>query len=173
MSDINQKSSPLIMHKCVDDVFQKKEIHPAQSDSADMLSLMPACMPLLSQSSQSWQIKYNGGNSFVFVVILYSQQEISQIPPKKNLYLHILLPQCPLGFSVAASVRVGNALGAGNTEQAKLSCKVPIICACKSHSACLWMIFASKWHKTSAVMRSCPFLGALRLYFAQFDKPLH
>uniref|UniRef100_A0A3B4Y7N0 Multidrug and toxin extrusion protein n=1 Tax=Seriola lalandi dorsalis TaxID=1841481 RepID=A0A3B4Y7N0_SERLL len=38
----------------------------------------------------------------------------------------------PLGFSVAASVRVGNALGAGNTKQAKLSCKVPIICACKS-----------------------------------------
>ncbi|KAL7405394.1 hypothetical protein ABVT39_028376 [Epinephelus coioides] len=34
-----------------------------------------------------------------------------------------------MGFSVAASVRVGNALGAGNTEQAKLSCKVPIICA--------------------------------------------
>ncbi|KAM4603932.1 multidrug and toxin extrusion protein 1-like [Polymixia lowei] len=35
----------------------------------------------------------------------------------------------PLGFSVAASVRVGNALGAGNTEQAKLSGKVSIICA--------------------------------------------
>ncbi|XP_040000723.1 multidrug and toxin extrusion protein 1-like isoform X2 [Xiphias gladius] len=35
----------------------------------------------------------------------------------------------PLGISVAASVRVGNALGAGNIEQAKLSCKVPIICA--------------------------------------------
>ncbi|XP_053186275.1 multidrug and toxin extrusion protein 1-like isoform X1 [Scomber japonicus] len=35
----------------------------------------------------------------------------------------------PLGFSAAASVRVGNALGAGNIEQAKLSCKVPIICA--------------------------------------------
>ncbi|XP_055014577.1 multidrug and toxin extrusion protein 1-like isoform X2 [Boleophthalmus pectinirostris] len=35
----------------------------------------------------------------------------------------------PLGFSVAASVRVGNALGAGKVEQAKLSCKVPIICA--------------------------------------------
>ncbi|KAF3687198.1 Multidrug and toxin extrusion protein 1 [Channa argus] len=34
----------------------------------------------------------------------------------------------PLGMSVAASVRVGNALGAGNIEQAKLSCKVPIIC---------------------------------------------
>ncbi|XP_008285981.1 multidrug and toxin extrusion protein 1-like [Stegastes partitus] len=35
----------------------------------------------------------------------------------------------PLGFSVAASVRVGNALGAGDTRQAKLSCKVAIICA--------------------------------------------
>ncbi|KAM4583743.1 multidrug and toxin extrusion protein 1-like [Odontesthes bonariensis] len=34
----------------------------------------------------------------------------------------------PLGFSAAASVRVGNALGAGNIEQAKLSCKVPIVC---------------------------------------------
>ncbi|XP_053185211.1 multidrug and toxin extrusion protein 1-like isoform X2 [Scomber japonicus] len=34
----------------------------------------------------------------------------------------------PQGFTVAATVRVGNALGAGNVEQAKLSCKVPIIC---------------------------------------------
>ncbi|XP_029913042.1 multidrug and toxin extrusion protein 1-like isoform X2 [Myripristis murdjan] len=35
----------------------------------------------------------------------------------------------PLGFAVAASVRVGNALGSGNTEQAKLSGKVSVICA--------------------------------------------
>uniref|UniRef100_A0A8C9R7U4 Multidrug and toxin extrusion protein n=1 Tax=Scleropages formosus TaxID=113540 RepID=A0A8C9R7U4_SCLFO len=35
----------------------------------------------------------------------------------------------PLGFSVAATVRVGNALGAGNTEQAKLSGKVSLLCA--------------------------------------------
>ncbi|XP_077104048.1 multidrug and toxin extrusion protein 1-like [Siphateles boraxobius] len=34
----------------------------------------------------------------------------------------------PLGFAVAASARVGNALGAGNTEQAKLSAKVSLIC---------------------------------------------
>uniref|UniRef100_A0AAR2J1I0 Multidrug and toxin extrusion protein n=1 Tax=Pygocentrus nattereri TaxID=42514 RepID=A0AAR2J1I0_PYGNA len=33
----------------------------------------------------------------------------------------------PLGFGVAASVRVGNALGAGNTEQAKLSSKVSLL----------------------------------------------
>ncbi|XP_029304679.1 multidrug and toxin extrusion protein 1-like [Cottoperca gobio] len=35
----------------------------------------------------------------------------------------------PMGVSVAASVRVGNALGAGNTEQAKLSSKVSLISA--------------------------------------------
>uniref|UniRef100_A0A665XBQ5 Multidrug and toxin extrusion protein n=1 Tax=Echeneis naucrates TaxID=173247 RepID=A0A665XBQ5_ECHNA len=35
----------------------------------------------------------------------------------------------PMGFAVAASVRVGNALGGGKTEQAKLSCKVSLICA--------------------------------------------
>ncbi|CAL8333299.1 unnamed protein product [Lota lota] len=35
----------------------------------------------------------------------------------------------PLGFSVAASVRVGNSLGAGNVEQAKLTSKVSIGCA--------------------------------------------
>ncbi|KAG7470680.1 hypothetical protein MATL_G00116330 [Megalops atlanticus] len=35
----------------------------------------------------------------------------------------------PLGFGVAASVRVGNALGAGNTEQAKLSGKLAMTCA--------------------------------------------
>uniref|UniRef100_A0A3Q1JF20 Multidrug and toxin extrusion protein n=1 Tax=Anabas testudineus TaxID=64144 RepID=A0A3Q1JF20_ANATE len=40
----------------------------------------------------------------------------------------------PMGFSVAASVRVGNALGAGNPKQAKLSCKVPIICVCHKRS---------------------------------------
>ncbi|XP_020508644.2 multidrug and toxin extrusion protein 1-like [Labrus bergylta] len=34
----------------------------------------------------------------------------------------------PMGFSVAASVSVGNALGAGNTKQAKLSSKVSLIC---------------------------------------------
>nr|XP_046264752.1 multidrug and toxin extrusion protein 1-like [Scatophagus argus] len=34
----------------------------------------------------------------------------------------------PMGFGVAASIRVGNALGAGNPELAKTSCKVSIIC---------------------------------------------
>lgn len=43
--------------------------------------------------------------------------------------LCIVAYMSPLGFSVAASVRVGNALGAGNPKQAVLSCKVSIICA--------------------------------------------
>ncbi|MGH0191376.1 UNVERIFIED_CONTAM: hypothetical protein FKN15_061933 [Acipenser sinensis] len=33
----------------------------------------------------------------------------------------------PLGISVAASVRVGNALGAGNTEEAKTTSKVAMM----------------------------------------------
>ncbi|XP_008285983.1 multidrug and toxin extrusion protein 1-like [Stegastes partitus] len=41
--------------------------------------------------------------------------------------LTVIAYMSPMGFSAAASVRVGNALGAGNVEQAKLSCKVPII----------------------------------------------
>ncbi|XP_071066380.1 multidrug and toxin extrusion protein 2-like isoform X1 [Dasypus novemcinctus] len=35
----------------------------------------------------------------------------------------------PLGFAVSASVRVGNALGAGNAEQARHSCVTVILCA--------------------------------------------
>ncbi|KAF4104176.1 multidrug and toxin extrusion protein 1 isoform X1 [Onychostoma macrolepis] len=35
----------------------------------------------------------------------------------------------PIGFSVAGNVRVGNAMGAGDVEQAKLSAKLSMICA--------------------------------------------
>lgn len=38
-----------------------------------------------------------------------------------------------MGFGLAACVRVGNALGAGNTEQATAASKVAIICACKNN----------------------------------------
>ncbi|CAJ1065207.1 multidrug and toxin extrusion protein 1 [Xyrichtys novacula] len=42
----------------------------------------------------------------------------------------------PMGFSIAGNVRVGNALGAGDTEQAKLSAKLTMFCA-GSVSICL------------------------------------
>ncbi|XP_034460518.1 multidrug and toxin extrusion protein 1 isoform X1 [Hippoglossus hippoglossus] len=48
----------------------------------------------------------------------------------------------PSGFSVAGSVRVGNALGAGQTEQAKLSAKMTVICAA-SVSVCLAIVIGS------------------------------
>ncbi|XP_008297385.1 multidrug and toxin extrusion protein 1 [Stegastes partitus] len=48
----------------------------------------------------------------------------------------------PLGFSIAGSVRVGNALGAGDTEQAKLSAKLAIFCA-MSVSVCMAIIIGS------------------------------
>ncbi|NXY39363.1 S47A2 protein, partial [Pomatorhinus ruficollis] len=47
------------------------------------------------------------------------------------LSLQLLLSpasQVPLGISVAASVRVGNALGAGDVEQAKTSCITALLC---------------------------------------------
>ncbi|XP_030637996.1 multidrug and toxin extrusion protein 1 [Chanos chanos] len=50
----------------------------------------------------------------------------------------------PLGFSVAASVRVGNALGGGHTEQAKLSGKVSVICGLMASCLVAALITASK-----------------------------
>ncbi|XP_072248328.1 multidrug and toxin extrusion protein 1 [Leuresthes tenuis] len=48
----------------------------------------------------------------------------------------------PMGFSVAGNVRVGNALGAGETEQAKLSAKLTVFCAA-SVSVCLAVLIGS------------------------------
>lgn len=48
----------------------------------------------------------------------------------------------PLGFSIAGSVRVGNALGAGDTEQAKLSAKLAMFCGV-SVSICLSVLIGS------------------------------
>ncbi|XP_013855573.1 multidrug and toxin extrusion protein 1 [Austrofundulus limnaeus] len=45
----------------------------------------------------------------------------------------------PMGFSVAGSVRVGNALGAGETEQAKLTAKTTMFCADKSEKELLML----------------------------------
>nr|XP_046150147.1 multidrug and toxin extrusion protein 1-like isoform X1 [Oncorhynchus gorbuscha] len=56
----------------------------------------------------------------------------------------------PLGFSVAGSVRVGNALGAGDTEQAKLSAKLAMFCA-GSVSVCLSVLVGILKDKISYV----------------------
>ncbi|KAG8001921.1 Multidrug and toxin extrusion protein 1 [Nibea albiflora] len=48
----------------------------------------------------------------------------------------------PLGFSIAGNVRVGNALGAGATDQAKLSAKVTLFCGV-TISLCAAILFGS------------------------------
>uniref|UniRef100_A0A8C9YWA3 Multidrug and toxin extrusion protein n=1 Tax=Sander lucioperca TaxID=283035 RepID=A0A8C9YWA3_SANLU len=48
----------------------------------------------------------------------------------------------PLGFSIAGNIRVGNALGAGDTKQAKSSAKLTMLCA-GSISVCLSVLIGS------------------------------
>lgn len=80
-------------------------------------------IPSMLMICLSWWIFEIGG----FLAGIISDTELGA---QSIVYqLSILAYMFPLGFSVAASVRVGNALGAGDIEQAKLSCKVPIICA--------------------------------------------
>lgn len=55
-----------------------------------------------------------------------------------SLYEHykwVACVQFPIGFSVAGSVRVGNAMGAGDVAQAKLSARLSMICAGKEQMA--------------------------------------
>ncbi|KAJ0033397.1 hypothetical protein NQD34_000504 [Periophthalmus magnuspinnatus] len=80
-------------------------------------------IPSMLMICLSWWIFEAGG----FLAGIISENELGAHSIVYQLI--IVAYMVPLGFSVAASVRVGNALGAGNVEQAKLSCKVPIICA--------------------------------------------
>uniref|UniRef100_A0A8C3WUE5 Multidrug and toxin extrusion protein n=1 Tax=Catagonus wagneri TaxID=51154 RepID=A0A8C3WUE5_9CETA len=82
----------------------------------------------------------------------------------------------PLGFSVAASVRVGNALGAGDPEQARHSCVTVLLCA----GVCALVIsallaalkdvvayaFTSDKAIISLVSRVMPFLAPFHLFDA-------
>ncbi|XP_073330499.1 multidrug and toxin extrusion protein 1-like [Pagrus major] len=80
-------------------------------------------IPSMLMICLSWWIFEIGG----FLAGVISEVELGA---QSIVYqLCIIAYMFPLGFSAAASVRVGNALGAGNIEQAKLSCKVPIVCA--------------------------------------------
>ncbi|XP_028272255.1 multidrug and toxin extrusion protein 1-like [Parambassis ranga] len=80
-------------------------------------------VPSMLMICLSWWVFEIGG----FLAGLISEVELGA--QSIAYQLCIIAYMSPLGFSVAASVRVGNALGAGNIEQAKLSCKVPIMCA--------------------------------------------
>uniref|UniRef100_A0A3Q0RRQ5 Multidrug and toxin extrusion protein n=1 Tax=Amphilophus citrinellus TaxID=61819 RepID=A0A3Q0RRQ5_AMPCI len=92
-------------------------------------------IPSMLMICLSWWIFEIGG----FLAGMISEVELGA--QSIAYQLCIVAYMSPLGFSVAASVRVGNALGAGNPEQAKLSCKVPIICACKKSVILLLYLF--------------------------------
>uniref|UniRef100_A0A8C5FSP9 Multidrug and toxin extrusion protein n=1 Tax=Gadus morhua TaxID=8049 RepID=A0A8C5FSP9_GADMO len=79
-------------------------------------------IPSMLMLCLEWWVFELGG----FLAGLISEQELGA---QSIVYeLATLSYMFPLGFAVAASVRVGNALGAGKVEQAKLTSKVAIVC---------------------------------------------
>ncbi|CAL8356708.1 unnamed protein product [Boreogadus saida] len=80
-------------------------------------------IPSMLMLCLEWWVFELGG----FLAGLISEQELGA---QSIVYeLATLAYMFPLGFAVAASVRVGNALGAGKVEQAKLTSKVAVVCA--------------------------------------------
>uniref|UniRef100_A0A8C4ZJ76 Multidrug and toxin extrusion protein n=1 Tax=Gadus morhua TaxID=8049 RepID=A0A8C4ZJ76_GADMO len=78
-------------------------------------------IPSMLMLCLEWWVFELGG----FLAGLISEQELGA---QSIVYeLATLSYMFPLGFAVAASVRVGNALGAGKVEQAKLTSKVAIV----------------------------------------------
>ncbi|XP_051904045.1 LOW QUALITY PROTEIN: multidrug and toxin extrusion protein 1-like [Hippocampus zosterae] len=80
-------------------------------------------LPSMMMTCLEWWLYEIAG----FLAGLISEVELGA---ESILYqLAVMVFMFPVGFSVAASVRVGNALGAGNTELAKLCGKVSVACA--------------------------------------------
>ena len=92
----------------------------------------------------------------------YAEGTKSQSGPGiAQIVVHALV-QIPMGVSVAASVRVGNALGAGNTEQAIMSSKLYVIvggmCETQLYINCsLIYVSFSSWCLIFAILY-CPLL---------------
>ncbi|XP_034044604.1 multidrug and toxin extrusion protein 1-like [Thalassophryne amazonica] len=79
-------------------------------------------VPSMLMLCLEWWIFELGG----FLSGLISEAEVGA--QSISCQISFIIYMIPFGFSAAASVRVGSALGAGNIEQARLSSKVPIIC---------------------------------------------
>ncbi|XP_029700054.1 multidrug and toxin extrusion protein 1-like isoform X1 [Takifugu rubripes] len=91
-----------------------------------------------------------GAQSVIFqlaniaVVVIFPRASFSCATGSNRQTLTLQSHQFPLGFSIAGNIRVGNSLGAKNTEQARLSAKSATLCAV-SISICLaTVIGASK-----------------------------
>ncbi|XP_056904698.1 multidrug and toxin extrusion protein 1-like isoform X1 [Takifugu flavidus] len=91
-----------------------------------------------------------GAQSVIFqlaniaIVVISPRASFSCATGSNRQALTLQSHQFPLGFSIAGNIRVGNSLGAKNTEQARLSAKSATLCAV-SISICLaTVIGASK-----------------------------
>uniref|UniRef100_A0A671TSV4 Solute carrier family 47 member 3 n=1 Tax=Sparus aurata TaxID=8175 RepID=A0A671TSV4_SPAAU len=65
----------------------------------------------------------------------------------------------PLGFSIAGTVKVGNALGAGDTEQAKLSAKLSVFCAVSVSAALGGVVRGAGKQKVGAICNIVGYYG--------------
>uniref|UniRef100_A0A674PMN4 Multidrug and toxin extrusion protein n=1 Tax=Takifugu rubripes TaxID=31033 RepID=A0A674PMN4_TAKRU len=76
-----------------------------------------------------------GAQSVIFqlaniaVVVISPRASFSCATGSNRQTLTLQSQQFPLGFSIAGNIRVGNSLGAKNTEQARLSAKSATLCA--------------------------------------------
>ncbi|XP_029699463.1 multidrug and toxin extrusion protein 1-like isoform X1 [Takifugu rubripes] len=91
-----------------------------------------------------------GAQSVIFqlaniaIVVIFPRASFSHATGRNRQALTLQSHQFPIGFSIAGNIRVGNSLGAKNTEQARLSAKSATLCAV-SISICLaTVIGASK-----------------------------
>ncbi|TRY98375.1 hypothetical protein DNTS_021797 [Danionella cerebrum] len=121
---ISQYSLALILFTYI----KSRGLHKATWDgwSCDCLqewgAFIRLALPSMLMLCAEWWTYEIGG----FLAGLISEVELGA---QSIVYeLASVLYMFPLGFAVAAGVRVGNALGAGNTEQAKLSAKVSLVC---------------------------------------------
>ncbi|KAK7926159.1 hypothetical protein WMY93_008469 [Mugilogobius chulae] len=106
-----------------------KKLHKATWDGWSMDSLrewglfVSLALPSMVMMCSEWWL-YEIGS---FLAGIISEVELGA---QSVVYeLAIIVFMMPLGFSIAASVRVGCALGAGNIEQAKISTKVSLGCS--------------------------------------------
>ncbi|XP_029699460.1 multidrug and toxin extrusion protein 1-like isoform X3 [Takifugu rubripes] len=89
-----------------------------------------------------------GAQSVIFqlaniaVVVISPRASFSCATGSNRQTLTLQSQQFPLGFSIAGNIRVGNSLGAKNTEQARLSAKSATLCAV-SISICLATIIGA------------------------------
>ena len=96
------------------------------------MTLRPAVQPHVQGSAADGKSLYCSNASLPQIPYWGRRKLLQALLPLQGLLplTSSLSPatQVPLGFSVAVSVRVGNALGSGDVVQAKTSCITALLC---------------------------------------------